>query len=431
MKDCAAAELENAPLDPKKLPNYVFGMVLGPADFRQVLEHFEWKHRNENLLLHGSGTMCGLRVSARPLPGATDVQITVAAGFAISPRGRLIRVDTDQCAQLNTWLQAQAGAPYGSPGPGAHRVYVTLCYRQCLTDLVPIAGQQCAPDADNRAPSRILESYAVQFAWTPPAQPLEERARLFAALMRRVEVMDPAGSLPGVDDAPVLFAAVRALASDPLPLPGSLPDLQPIRLASTDAETAVREALTIWVTEVCPAICPKAEASPLLESAADDCLLLAAIDFTIANNGQLSVPVDSFGQLVAGAIGIDETHRPILVPTRLLQELFTVGSSGGPGGQSELTGTVTLVPGGNWPQFTTLQATLPATISPDAAIELSVESSTPALLGNTPATTGNLALTLHRPVQGSLPAPPRIAATYLSTAPALTSVTVRWRAYQG
>jgi hypothetical protein len=142
------------------------------------------------------------------------------------------------------------------------------------------------------------------------------------------------------------------------------------------------------------------------------------------------VAVDSLGNLAPGVVTIDETQRPVLVPTRVLQELFGGAGSGGLGG-SQLTGTVTLAPGGNWPQFTTLYAPLPATIAPDAAVELAVESSTPALLGASPATTGNLALTLHRPAPGSLPAAPNIAATYLSTAPALTSVTVRWRAYQG
>jgi hypothetical protein len=415
MKDCSAAVLENAPLDPKKLPNYVFGMVLGPTDFRQVLEHFEWKHRNSNLLLHGSGTVCGLKVSTRPPPAD---EIAVSAGFAISPHGRWIRVERDQCASLNQWLQAQKNIPYASPGLGPHKIYVTLCYNQCLTDLVPIAGQQCAPDADNQAPSRILESFELQFSWTPPAQPLEDRARLFGAVMRRVEIIDTAGSLPG-DDSQRLFAAVRALAQDPLPLPSSLPDGGPFRLTSADAEAAIREALTIWVTEICPKIRPKPEASPLLDPAADDCLLLAAIEFA----------VDSLGQLMTGTIVIDETQRPVLVPSRILQELFT--GAGSPGGRAELTGTVTLDPGGAWPQFETLHTPLPSFIAPDASIELSIESSTPSLLGNTPATSGNLALTLFRPVPGSLPTSPTVAATYLSTAPNLTSVTVRWRAYQG
>src|SRR5215470_4701026 len=112
MKDCNAASLENTPLDPRKLPNYVFGMVLGPTDFRQVLENFEWKHRNSNLLLHGSGTVCGLKVSAQP--SGSDIQIAVSAGLAISPRGRWIRVDADQCALLNEWLQIQKSLPYAS-----------------------------------------------------------------------------------------------------------------------------------------------------------------------------------------------------------------------------------------------------------------------------------------------------------------------------
>lgn len=423
--DCSAALLENAPLDPKKLPNYVFGMVLGPTDFRQVLENFQWKHRNSNLLLHGSGTVCGLKVSSLPL-GGTDVQIAVSAGFAISPRGRWIRVERDQCAPLNQWLQAPTSLPSAMPGPGAHKIFVTLCYNQCLTDLVPIAGQQCAPDADNQAPSRILESFNLQFSWTPPPQPLEDRARLFGALMRQIEIVDapgslPGGSLPGADDSQRLFTAVRALALEPLSLPGSLPDGGPFRVTSADADATIREALTIWVTEICPLIRPKPEMSPLLDPAADDCLLLAAIDFA----------VDSLGQLMPGSITIDETQRPVLVPSRILQELFTGAGGTGPGGRAELTGTVTLAPGGNWPQFQTLHTPLPAFIAPDASIELSIESSIPPLLGATPATSGNLALTLYRPVPGSLPASPTIAATYLSAAPNLTSVTVRWRAYQG
>jgi hypothetical protein len=424
MKDCRTVALETAQLDPRKLPNYAFGMVLGPTDFRQVLENFEWKHRNSNLLLHGSGTVCGLKISAQP--SGSDVQIAVSAGLAISPRGRWIRVEPDQCALLNEWLQAQTSLPYASPGPGAHRIYVTLCYNQCLTDLVPIAGQQCAPDANNEAPSRILEAFRLQFSWTPPAQPLEDRARLFGALMRQVEIVDIAGSLPGADDAGKLLAAIRALAQDPLPLPGSLPAGGPFHLTSADADLTLREALTIWATEICPAIRPKPENSPLLEPVADDCLLLAAIDFS----------VNSLGQVAPGSVVIDELQRPVLLPSRVLQELYAGAGGTGPGGRAIHTGTVTLAPGGNWARFQTVERALPLppSIPPDASIELSIEATAPnSLLGAIPANSGNLALTLYRPLPGSLPATPTVAATYLSTdpGPVLNSVTVRWRAYQG
>jgi hypothetical protein len=424
MKDCNAASLESVPLDPRKLPNYVFGMVLGPTDFRQVLENFSWKQRNSNALLHGSGTVCGLKVSVQPLPDLSDVEIVISAGYAISPRGRWIQVERDQCAQLNKWLQAQASTPYGTPGPGNHRIYVTLCYNQCLTDLVPIAGQQCCADGANQAPSRILESFALQFSWTPPAQLLEERARAFGALLRRVEIVE-AGSLPPSDDSQKFLDSVRSLALDPLPI-ASLPDVGPIQLASADAEVTLREALTIWATEVCPTIKPKREVNPLLAPGTDDCLLLAAVDFAVDGSGQLTSSFDSLGQLQPGVVGIDETQRPVLVPTRLLQEKL-LGSGSGVG-RTLRSGTLTFAPGGTWAAFQTVTQSLPVDISRDAAIELSVESSNVPLTG-TPA--GNVALTLYRPPPGSLPTPMTVAATYLSGVATLTSVTVRWRAYQG
>ena len=417
--DCSAALLATVPLDPRKLPNYVSGMVLGPTDFRQLPENFDWKHRNSNLLLHGSGTVCGLKVSARP--SGADVEIAVSAGFAISPRGRWIRVEPDQCALLNQWLQAQTNIPYASPGPGAHQIYVTLCYSQSLTDLVPIAGQQCAPDANNQAPSRILESFKLQFSWTPPAQPLEDRARLFGAMMRQVEIVDTAGSLPGADDSQRLLAAVRALAQDPPPLPGSLPDGGPFQLTSADAETTIREALTIWVTEICPVIRPQPEKSPLLDPATDDCVLLAAVGFD----------VNSLGQLMPGSVVIGETQRPVLVPSRILQELYLGAGGAGPGGRAMETGTVILAPPSSlpnlWAPMTTQTVSLPAWIGPNMAVELAVEDSAPLLPGATP---GNVALTLYRNASGSLPTSPIVAATNLSSAH-IQSLTVRWRAYQG
>ena len=287
--------------------------------------------------------------------------------------------------------------------PGAHKVYVTLCYSQCLTDLVPIAGQQCAPDEANSAPSRILQSVYAAILVDPAAAAARRAGACLGALLRQIEIIDDTASLPAPDDSAALKAAVRALAADLLPLE-SLPASGPFHLSAADADATIREALTIWVTEISPHTRPAPEKSPLLDSTADDCVLLVEIDFTIGNDGQLVLSIDAFGNLVPGDIVIDETQRPVLVPTRLLQEVLH-GSGTGPLDGGQLTGTVTLTPGGSWSQFTTLYAPLPDGIAPDAAIELAIESSTPELLGPTPATTGNLALTLYRPPPGSLPGP--------------------------
>jgi hypothetical protein len=404
MKDCSAVSLNDTRLDPRKLPNYVIGMVLGPDDFRQVLENFEWKNRNANLLLHGSGTVCGLKVSLLPVAGGADIEVAISAGFAVSPRGRWIRIERDQCAQLNQWLQAHAN----DKPPGAPRLYVTLCYNQCLTDLVPIAGQQCAPDDSNRAPSRILESFKLQFSWTAPQQPVEERARMFGELMRRVEVVDTDASLPPADDRQLLLERVRALASDPVPAP-SLPHAGPIQLRRSDADATIRQALIIWVTEVCPQFRPAAEASPLLAPAGDDCLLLAAIDLSAAFN--------SLGQFVPGNVAIDESDRPVLVPTRLLQESF---SGGTPASLRLRTGTIT-VGAPQWTANTTLFAALPPDLADAAVIELAADRAT---LPN--AKPNNIVLTLCRDANGA----PTAAVTNITNG-FIGAVTVSWRAIQG
>jgi hypothetical protein len=197
-------------------------------------------------------------------------------------------------------------------------------------------------------------------------------------------------------------------------------------LASADAETTLREALTIWVTEVCPAIEPHPQLNPLLAPGADDCLLLAAIDFSVGNSGQVVLAFDSLGQLQPGVVVIDETQRPVLVASRLLQE--TLLGAGSAGGRSLRSGSLTFAPGGTWTQLQTVTLPLPADVSPDASLELAVESSNVPLLGST---AGNIALTLFRPPPASLPAPMVVAATLLSAVANLTSVTVRWRAHQG
>ena len=76
--------------EPNRRVNYTLGMVLDQDDFQQEQGHFEWKHRLSNLLLHGSGTVCGLKVSVKPLVG--DVEIQISPGYAISPQGDWIWV---------------------------------------------------------------------------------------------------------------------------------------------------------------------------------------------------------------------------------------------------------------------------------------------------------------------------------------------------
>ena len=136
-RNCASAE--SVPADPNKRVNYSLGMVLGVDEFQQEQAHFEWKHRLGNLLLHGTGTVSGLQVSVIGL--SDDVDVRVSPGYAVGPRGHWIWVQKEQCGQLNCWLLEQTKELDTPLAPGAHRVYVTLCYDQCLTDPVTIPSE--------------------------------------------------------------------------------------------------------------------------------------------------------------------------------------------------------------------------------------------------------------------------------------------------
>jgi hypothetical protein len=310
MKNCFPASADQAPLEPNKRVNYAFGMVMGVKDFCQEQEHFEWKHRISNLLLHGSGTVCGLQVTAEALPDGSDVQIRVSPGYAISPKGKWIWVDRDQCGQLNQWLQQHKGDFSPPPGPGAQTVYVHLCYTECPDELVPIAGRACASDEDTRAPSRIVETFALRFSWEAPLQPKEDWTRAFGDLLARVEIVQT--SPPSPDDRDELLQIVRGLGLPASPPLGSPPSGGPIQLSQITACDTIREALTIWVTEV----------SPRLQTKDEDCILLACIQFQVDAGGNLVFGTDAQGKLLPGSVRVDDCERPVLVPDRLKQELF-------------------------------------------------------------------------------------------------------------
>lgn len=313
MTDCMTIDAATGPLDPRQRVHYNFGMVLGVNDFRQEQAHFEWKHALGNEFLHGYGTVCGLALSAAPEPGGADVRISVTPGFAVSPKGRWIRVPSLQCGLLGGWIADQSDSPPLGPGPA--RAYVTLCADECQTELVPVASEACASEDDSRKPSRTLETFRLEFSSQAPVQAEEQAARRLGALLGRVQVVPDAS--PPDDDGDRLLALVGELAasgfgpgsppgSPPLLPPVGSPDEDPLRLPEGIAAGVMRRVLRTWVTEVCPRLREQVEAAPT------DCLLLAALDFDL----------DAQGALLPASVRLDETERPILIAGRLQQELF-------------------------------------------------------------------------------------------------------------
>lgn len=302
MCETEATPATTAPLTPNKRVNYNLGMVLGVDDFRQEQVHLEWQDHLANRLLHGYGTVCGLHVAARPSEG--DVEILIRRGYALSPHGRWIWVEQDQCARLNQWIQTHRDAHGAFFTPGSYTVYARLCYVECPTDQVPIAGQACAPEEENMAPSRTLESFHAELAWTAPEQGKEDTFRALGDLLGRVIVVGAETSPVEPDESDLLLELVRHLPELSPPA-----DDGPIYLHEAAACATIQQALAIWVTEVCPRYAPPEN---------EDCILLACIAFD----------VDEGGALIPGSVQVDNCQRPLLIPTRLQQELFCLIGGG-------------------------------------------------------------------------------------------------------
>ena len=230
---CCTADPAGATLgapDPGKHVNYVLGMVLGVDDLDQDFAYLDNRVQAVARELIGYGTDRGLAVQVEPT--ARGPQVRVTAGVAYAPSGEMICVGADQCAVLNDWLRTNAQAVadrLGAEDQAMLPLYVTLCYRSCLTDRVPIPGEPCRSEDALMSPSRVTDAFSLELRLSPPRQTEEDAVREFVRWLRLVPVHDQ--SPPGtVDD---LLAAIRAaasswlLASPPDSPPGSPLDSPP------------------------------------------------------------------------------------------------------------------------------------------------------------------------------------------------------------
>lgn len=322
-------------LDPQKRVNYTFGMVLGVDEFNQEAVYLIGKDHSQYRLAHGYGTICGLRTWISQTP---DLEIKVANGVAINPRGQEIHVQQEMCARLNDWLstnQTTLQTLYGKP-PFPLSLCVVLAYRECLTDTVPVPGQPCRTQADSMAASRAADSFQLKLClnadqptssppiMSPPIDPavlaglcyrpaqVEENAiRRLGKLLRRIRVSDVPSSITESQLQDLIRAIGNepgALGSPPATLASPPDDEGVIDLSTHDAEAFLRSAFLVWVTEVRPGLMARASGCTCCPPD-EDSVLLAEIDFTVGGAWQ-----------VAGVVNLDQSRRPYLLQTRLLQE---------------------------------------------------------------------------------------------------------------
>jgi hypothetical protein len=328
-------------------------MVLGVDEFRQEQTYFIEKDHSQYRLAHGYGTISGLRVGVVASP---VLQVQVSPGAAINPRGQEIHVNQVMCARLNDWLTSNETALaeiFGTP-PLALSLCLVLAYRECPTDTVPVPGSPCRTQQDAMAASHIAESFqlklcldADQLNLSPPTSPplaqaaglcfrpsqVEEHViRLFGRLLRRIRITDVG---PSSLDKGGFEDLVRELALGSA-LPVTSPDAtSPLYLNASDASDFLNAMFRLWVTVVRPSlVTPDAGCNCGCDTPAEQSVLLAHLRFNVAKNWQ-----------VTGTVQIDESQRPYLLETRLIQECLLAGALGNSGGTGAASGTAVVAAG--------------------------------------------------------------------------------------
>lgn len=192
--------------EPLARVSYQPGMLLGLEATRAEQDYHRRRQTRHAYWLHGSGTVCGLRVYAKGRdPGNEDapalVRLFVTGGIAVDGLGREVSLAEPHCIDLTAWLTRQHedeslwGAlirdGYDAAG-NTLWLAVTLRYQDSASGLQPVLATEVNAGTDAVRPSRIrdcalLELVAQRPEDTPGEHPfaahggLPELAELVAA----------------------------------------------------------------------------------------------------------------------------------------------------------------------------------------------------------------------------------------------------------
>lgn len=309
-------------VETNKRVNYTQGMLLGVDDFVQEQAwHTARRHELAREVL-GYGTVRGLQVSLEP--GGGRPRVRVAPGLAYTPSGAPVCVGSEQCCDINDWLQkhwAQLPASVNGPvQPAPLRLYVVLSYLAVPVDPLPVPGEPCRDEAGLTANSRLADCFKLELRGQPPQLPgpppqVEENAiRDFADWLAQVPVGSSSPPLGEAEFLAQLRAAAIAWLQPVSPNPADFMfGSPPPTMTGNDA--LLRTALRLWVTELRPLWRARYGCGPLpaAPGGEDDAVLLAALDLRVYHQFRQAEPDPR----------IVEDQRPVLLSLRMVQELVT------------------------------------------------------------------------------------------------------------
>ncbi|HEX2094967.1 MAG TPA: hypothetical protein VHG28_21380 [Longimicrobiaceae bacterium] len=154
--------------------HYFTGKLLVERDFTDEQRYYVDKLRHHHRNLHGWGVVCGLKVKPHPNPACRDRFVCIEPGTAVDCCGREIIVAEEECIELEQFeaVRALLAETAGGDGVGGvderHTLQITVCYRECPTEEIPVLYDECGCDDTQCAPNRILESFRFEVRIDPP-----------------------------------------------------------------------------------------------------------------------------------------------------------------------------------------------------------------------------------------------------------------------
>ncbi|HKF62212.1 MAG TPA: hypothetical protein VKB42_12675, partial [Dongiaceae bacterium] len=139
------------------------GKIMEARDFLDEQRYFLGKDRRHVQLLHGWGTVCGLKVHEHKTPACQTQYVVIAPGAAVDCCGREILVRHEEVfdfrtAVLKLWQEKNGKDAVLDPKI-SHRLEIVLRYAECPAEEVPAIFEGCGTGDADCLPNRIVEGY--------------------------------------------------------------------------------------------------------------------------------------------------------------------------------------------------------------------------------------------------------------------------------
>jgi hypothetical protein len=158
---------------------YFNGKLLVERDFKDEQGYLVGKDWLHNSLLHGTGTVCGLKLRAHPNEECRRRYVFIEPGLALDCCGREIVVPEPHLVDLETLLAEQE---ITIDADGGSDLLVSLCYAEAGAEKVPVILPECSCADRIQAFNRIKETFAVRLRAAPAGQGVPARPPAEASL---------------------------------------------------------------------------------------------------------------------------------------------------------------------------------------------------------------------------------------------------------